>query len=121
MSVTEVAVAPLVRCLEVGQECLGSLVARPSEYLARFTLLDDVAAVDEDDPVGDVSGEWHLVGHQHHRHAVPGELAHDAQHLAGRLRIQSGCRLIEEQDRGLQRQGTGDRDPLLLPAGHLSG
>jgi drug/metabolite transporter (DMT)-like permease len=33
-------------------------------------LLDDDAAVHEDDPVGDLAGEGHLVGDDDHRHAV---------------------------------------------------
>ena len=84
-----------------------------------LALLDDDAAVHEDDVVGDLAGEAHLVGHDDHRHALLGELAHDAQHLADELGVEGRGRLVEEHQLGVHRQRPGDGDALLLAAGEL--
>ncbi len=54
----------------------------------RRRLLDDPPFRQEQDPVGDVAGEVHLVGDDEHGHAVGGKLAHDPQHLAHQFRIE---------------------------------
>src|SRR4051812_22886861 len=48
------------------------------EHLLRRGLLGDQALVHEDDPVGNLAGEAHLVGDDEHRHAAAGEVAHHA-------------------------------------------
>ena len=72
--------------------------------------------VHEDDPVGHLAGERDLVGHDHHRPPLLGELAHHLQHLAHQLRVEGGGRLVEQDQLGLHRQHAGDGDALLLPA-----
>src|SRR5664280_1076270 len=44
------------------QEILGSLVLWRAQHLARHALFDDLAAVDEDGPIGHLASEAHLVG-----------------------------------------------------------
>ena len=82
-------------------------------------LLDDEAAVHEDDPVGGLTGEGHLVRHDHHRHAFGGQPLHDGEHLTDQLRVQGRGRLVEQHELGVHGQRPGDRDALLLPAGQL--
>ena len=82
-------------------------------------LLDDHAAVDEQHAVGDLAGEAHLVGDDDHGHAVVGELAHHAEHLADQFGIERRGRLVEQDRLGLHRQRARDRDALLLAAGEL--
>ena len=53
------------------EERLGALVLRVADDVLRRALLDDDAAVHEDDAVGDLAGEAHLVGDDDHRHALP--------------------------------------------------
>src|SRR3712207_4069681 len=91
------------------------------EELLRRALLDDVAVVDEDDPVAHLAREPHLVGHDGHRHPVPREVAHDVQHLPDHLRVQRRGRLVEEHELGLHRQRPGDRHALLLAARQVGG
>ena len=50
-----------------------------------------------------------------------GESADRVQHLADQLGVERRGHLVEQQDLGLERQGSGDRDPLLLAAGELVG
>ena len=50
----------------------------------RRALLEDAALVEEADLVGDVAGEGHLVGGDHHRHAARRELADHREHLRRR-------------------------------------
>ena len=87
----------------------------------RRAALDDQAAVHEDDLVGDLSREAHLVGDDDHRHAVPGELLHRVQDLADELGVQRRGRLVEQHQLRVHRQRPGDRDALLLPTGELRG
>src|SRR5581483_2287469 len=63
------------------------LVAGPGEDLVRRPVLDDHAVGHHEDAIGHVAGEAHLVGHDHHRHPLGGQLPHDAEHLADELRV----------------------------------
>ena len=84
-------------------------------------LLDDDAGIHEDDAVGDLAGEAHLVGDHDHRHAALGEVAHDLEHLADQLRVERARRLVEEHQLGVHGEGPGDGDALLLATGELRG
>ena len=70
-----------------------------------------------DDTVGDIARKVQLVGDDDHRHSCVGQSSHKRQHLVHHLRVERGCRLVEEDQVGLHREGPGDRDPLFLPAG----
>ena len=59
------------------------------------------------------------MGDDQHRHPVVSQGAHDAQHLADQLRVQSGGRLVEEHQLRAHRQGAGDSHALLLTTGEL--
>ena len=75
----------------------------------------------EHDRGAHVAGKAHLVGHHEQRHALGGELADHAQHLAHELGVEGRGDLVAEQDLGRHRQGAGDGHPLLLPARELVG
>ena len=49
------------------------------------------------------------------------QLLHEILDLQGGNRVQSGGRLVHEQDVRLHGQGPRDAQPLLLPAGHAQG
>ena len=68
-----------------------------------------------------MAGKIHLVGHDQHCAAFPGQAAHDGQHLAGQLGVQSGRRLVEIDDLRVGGHGAGNCHALLLPAGKLAG
>ena len=87
--------------------------------LLRCALLDDVAAVHEDDAVCNFTGEADLVGDDDHRHAIRGQLLHNRQYLADHFRVEGRGRLIEEHDVRLHAQCTRNRDTLLLSTGEL--
>ena len=87
----------------------GTCVRRP--------FLDNPAVIHEDDPIGDVLGELHLVRDDQHGHAVGGEVADHVQHLADQLGIERRRRLVEQHQPRLHGQRAGDRDALLLAAG----
>src|SRR5690606_18625093 len=82
-------------------------------------LLDDLAVGHEHHPVGGAAREAHLVGAAGHRHALGGQRGHHVQNLLDHLRVQGRGRLVEHEHLGLHRQGAGDGDPLLPPAGEL--
>ena len=59
------------------------------EDLVWRALFDDNAIGHEDDAVGDLAREPHLMGHDDHRHSLRRQRPHDTQHVADKLRIQS--------------------------------
>jgi len=65
------------------------------ENIACRTLFDDHAVIKKQHPVGDLAGKTHLVRHHHHGHAVLGQRAHHAQHLADQFRVEGRCRLVD--------------------------
>jgi hypothetical protein len=82
----------------------------------RRPLLDDDAAVDEQHPVGDVLGECHFVGDDDHGHAVIGELAHDAQHIADQFGSSAEVGSSNRIAFGCIASAAGNRNTLLLSA-----
>ena len=63
---------------DMTQEVLRAVALGVIEHLVGRALLDDNAAVHEDDAVGHIAGEAHLVCNHNHRHAATRELFHDA-------------------------------------------
>ena len=61
-----------------------------------------------------MGGKAHLVGHDDHGHALVRQSLHDVQHLAHQFGIKRGCRLVEQHQLGLHRDGAGNRHALLL-------
>ena len=95
-----------------------SCVGAPMTCAGR-AVLDDHAAVHEDDAVRDLAGEAHLVRDHHHGHALLGQVAHDRQDVADQLGVERRGGLVEEHHRGIHREGPGDRGALLLAARQL--
>ena len=60
------------------------------------------------------------MGDHHHGGVVLGQLLHNLENLAHHFRIQCGGRLVEQQHVWIHREGAGDGDPLLLPAGQAA-
>jgi hypothetical protein len=89
-----------------------------ADQLRGWTLLQDPTLVEEGHPVGHLTGEAHLVGHDHHRHVqLGGQRLHHRQDLTGELGVEGRGRLVEEHHVRLHAEGPGDRDALLLAAG----
>ena len=92
---------------------------RVVEDLGRRPLLDDDAAVHEDDARRDVAREAHLVGDDEHRHAALGEVLHDVEDAAHELGVERRGDLVEEHHVRVHRERARDGDALLLAAGEL--
>src|SRR5262249_27522276 len=89
--------------LSISVSCVDGLHAKSRavgagcrEHLLRMSFLDDHAVGHEDDAVGDVTREAHLVGHHHHGHTLARKPAHDAQDLAHKLGIERRGRFVEQ-------------------------
>ncbi len=80
-------------------------------------ILEDRSLVQEGDPMCHVAGEPHLVGRDHHRHALFGELADRVEHLRDEHRVERARHLVQEEDVRLHRKRPHDRDALLLAPG----
>ena len=90
------------------------------QFLRRLVLLD-LAVVDEDDAVGHLAGEAHLVGDHQHGDAGVGQLLHQLQHLTDHLRVKGGGGLVEQDDIRVHGQSAGNGNALLLAAGKALG
>ena len=106
--------------MEFPQEFLHSYVVG-REYLLGRAFYGDEPVVHEDDPVGDVPGEAHLVGDDHHGDVLGCQVFDDFQDFAGEFGVKGGGRLIKEQDVRVHAQGSGNGNSLLLSAGELVG
>ena len=80
---------------------------------ARF---DHQALVEEQDTIGDVAGELHLVRDHDHGQTFLSQLAHHAQHFFAQFGVERAGRLVEEHHLRFHGQGAGDGDALLLAA-----
>ena len=85
----------------------------------RRVLRDQVAVIDDGNPVAEYFGFVHVMRCQQHRPARFAELCEDVPELPARLRIESCGRLVEEQQVGISCQGARDRQPLLLSSREL--
>ena len=82
-------------------------------------LLDDLALVHEDHPVGHGFGKAHFVGHAQHGDALFGQLNHHVQDLFDHFRVQRRGGFVKQHHLGRQAQCAGNGHPLLLTAGEL--
>ena len=88
--------------------------------LVRLADLDDLAAVEHGDPVADLVDDAEVVADEQVGH--PGrllELLEQVEHPRLRGDVERAGRLVADDDRRIQGQGSGDRDPLPLSAGEL--
>src|SRR3546814_2751202 len=97
----------------LAEEQLGARRLRVVEELLRLVLLDDLAAIHEDHPVGDLAGEAHLVSDAKHGHAALGEVHHDVEHLGDHLWIERRGRLVEQHDLGRSEEHTSELQSLM--------
>ena len=84
------------------------------EHLFGRALLHDEAAVHEDDAVGHVAGEAHLVGDHDHGHAALRQAFHDAQHVAHEFGVQRAGGLVEQHDVRVHGKRAGDGHALSI-------
>ncbi len=78
---------------------------------------DQLALADDSHTVGHFLGLLDIMGGEDDRGAVGAKLADQLPHVAAKLDVDSGGRLVEEQERGLVAQRLGDHHPALHAAG----
>ena len=86
------------------------------DQLAGRALGDDAALVHHDEAVAELLGLVHVVGRQHERDALLLEPVQAVPQDVAGLRVETGGRLVEEQQLGVVDQRAGDRHPPLHPA-----
>ena len=96
---------------------LGDLLGRVAlDERARAAFRDDRGLVHHDEAVAQLFGLVHVVGRQHERHpALLESIQAVPQQMAG-LRVEAGRRFVEQQERRLVDERSGDRQPSLHPA-----
>ena len=87
----------------------------PQELLGR-AVGEDPAALEKDHPVREGEERVELVLDDQHGRPLGPESLEDAEEPLRPLLVELGGRLVQDQDRRPEREGRGDRDPLLLAA-----
>ena len=96
---------------------LGHLAGRVLlDERARAPLGDDLGLVHDHEPVAQLLGLVHVVSGQHERDAALLEPVEPVPEQVPGLRVEPGRRLVEEQDRRLVDERSGDRQAPLHPA-----
>src|SRR5699024_5724679 len=108
-----------------GDVVLGFLRVRVLEDLLGRADLDELARLtgrlqrEERGLIGHTRGLLHVVGHDDDRELLL-ELVDQVLDGQGRNRVEGGAGLVHEQDLGLDRDGAGDAQALLLTAGEAA-
>ena len=82
-----------------------------SSKLEEFSLVqheNSVSPLQSAEPMGDYKGR-----------AARDSVINRFEDFVFRLRINGGCRVVEEDDRRLQKEGAGNGEALSLPAGKV--
>ena len=97
-------------------------VLRAAEDLADPSLLDDLALLHDDDPIGEVGDDAHIVGDQQNRRTQTIlQVTHEVEDLSLDCHVKSRCRLVRDQQFGVEGKRHGDHRTLTLAAGELVG
>src|ERR1051326_8126414 len=96
------------------------LAADLGNQLARTPQGNDLTVVDDGDAVTEAFGLVHVVRGDENGAATGLEGAQDVPDVPPRLRIESGRRLVEEEQFRIADERTGNRESLLLAAGELA-
>src|SRR6516164_2275718 len=105
--------------VEPAEKSLGSWVGWAHQHFGGRTVFGDLAAIHEEDMIGDVASKADLVGDDDHCRAVLGELTHYREHLSNELGVERRRDLVEQHNLGLHRQRSSDRDTLCLATREL--
>ena len=92
------------------------------EYRLRGIVKSDLSVVDHDQAVRVFRDVLHTVGNENDRdpHFIP-ELPDLTQDLIPAVRVQSGGRLIQNEDLRIHREDSRDRNAALLSSGQVKG
>ena len=105
-----------------GHQQRGIGVPRRAEHLADRAVLDDPAAVQDDDAVGDARQRAEIVRDDHDRQAqAVAQFGEQPQDVVPVARVERADRLVAQQQPRPGGQRPGDRDSLPLAAGDLPG
>src|SRR5439155_18881453 len=95
---------------------LSASITRRGEQFARGVELDELPEIHEGGEVGYTRRLLHVVRHNHDRVMLL-ELVDQFLDLCGGDRVERRARLVEQNHLGLDCNGAGDAEPLLLAAG----
>ena len=92
------------------------------QHLAGRAVLDHRPGVEHHQPVAELGDRGDVVGHQQHAAVLlVGDGAEQLEDVARQRHVESGRRLVGEQQAGPAGQGGGDHHPLAHPARQLVG
>ena len=102
------------------QQRLGIRVAGPLVDVVDGADFDDLSEIHDQHAVGDILHHIQIMGDEDIRESqLPLQIQEQVENLRLDRFVERGNRFIEDQQPGLQGQGTGDIHPLALSAGKL--
>src|SRR5262249_26381810 len=93
--------------------------ALPGDHLVRGPEPSQTAVVEEGDAVRAQEGVIRIVGGEHHRDAVPGELLDLGEHAYLVAEVEAGRGLVHDENGRLLSEGAGDEGELALTPADL--
>src|SRR6056297_1325613 len=113
-------VMPVYRVRDAVDQPARIRVRRRVDQVAGATALDDLAAIEHGYVVSHLRHHGQIVRDQDHRRALLGDLgAHEFQDLALDRHVESGCRLVRDDQTGPRQQGNRNHHPLPHATGKL--
>ena len=88
-------------------------------HLGERAGLDDLPVVDEDDLVAELLRLAHLVRREEDRLPLRRQLLEQAPHEDDVHRVEAGAGLVEDDELGVEEEGAGQLDLLLVPLREL--
>ena len=111
-----------VKQVDAAEKVIDEWTGRMVIDIFRRSDLLNPPGVHDDHPIRDLKGFILIMGDEHARHMeVIVQSPEPTAKFLSNFGIKGAEGLIEQQYAGLHRQGSGQRDPLALPAGQLSG
>src|SRR5918993_1064189 len=103
-----------------GQEELGVRMSRRDQHTLRRTQLHLLAGISDRNPIAEIASQPDVVGNEEHRNArIILEVLEQVHDLCLNTDVEGGCRLVEDQDVGIECERGGNADALALSAAEL--
>src|SRR5438876_10055985 len=94
--------------------------AKPIDQIGRCSFGNQLAVIDDGQPVAKTLGLVHVMGSKQYGAASFLKSTNDVPQLATALRVEAGSRLIEKKNFRISYKRSSDGQTLTLPAGQLS-
>ena len=108
----------ILQHLQMAYKLAGSLLLRVVENLFRRVVLIHATLIHVKYTVTDLTGEFHLMGHDDHCSTLLGKITDDCLYFTDHCGVKCGSRLVKENNLRLHGKGARNGNTLFLTTGH---